>query len=141
MTANHVNDSVYADAARDLEQGRETAATKKVRFEARTAMVRGAHSENVKRNLIRKGMPEALACRIVAEEFAKAQPELENNRRSANRDKGWAQLGACMVILYFLGKSYPLLQAGSGLRMALSVVTVGAIIGVLGALYKGIFGK
>ena len=57
MTATYEIDSVYAEAARDLAEGRETAAARKVRFEARTAMVRGTGSETVKRNLIRKGMP------------------------------------------------------------------------------------
>ena len=77
----------------------------------------------------------------MAEEFAKAQPELENNRRSANRDKAWAQLGACMIVLYFLGRLYPPLQPGSGLRVVFAVVSLGAMIGVLGALYKFLFRK
>jgi hypothetical protein len=45
-----------------------------------------------------------------------------------------------MVILYFLGRFYPLPPPGSGLRMVLAVVSLGAMIGMLGALYKFIFG-
>ena len=83
--------TAYAQAVHDLNEGRESVATRKVRFTARVAMLRGANPEDCKRRLLRNGVPESLASRIVAEELAKAEPDLEH--RSANRDKGWGLIG------------------------------------------------
>jgi hypothetical protein len=75
--------TAYAQAVHDLTEGRESVATRKVRFTARVAMLRGAKPEDCKRRLIRNGVPESLASRIVAEEFAKAELDLEH------RHNGW----------------------------------------------------
>ena len=140
MTATLI-DSVYGEAARDLAEGRETAATRKVRFEARAAFLRGADTESVKKTLLKKGIPETLASGIVAEEFSKAQPELERGKRASNREGGWSQLGGCMVALYFMGRIYPLLAADSSLGAVFTMGAAGAVIGAAHAVYKMIAGR
>ena len=77
----------------------------------------------------------------VAEEFAKAKPELDHGKRASNREGGWSQLGACMVALYFMGRIYPLLAADSRVRTVFALGAVGAVIGVAHGVYKIIAGR
>ena len=140
MTATMI-DSVYSEAARDLAEGRETAATRKVRFEARAAILHGSSLESVKKTLVKKGFPETLASGIVAGEFSKAQLELERSKKASNRESGWSQLGASMLGLLILGRIYPLLAADSSLRTWFALGAVGAVIGIAHAVYKMISGR
>jgi hypothetical protein len=119
--------TAYAQAVHDLTEGRESVATRKVRFTARVAMLRGANPKDCKRRLIRNGVPKSLASRIVAEEFAKAEPDLERSDR--------------LIGSYLRGRLYPLVGLTSSLQATSGVVFWGMLIGLLTGLFLAITGN